>query len=488
MYEPLFRHRPRHRWTNGDLAARVGVDLGLPPDDEQQWILDTIFAEKAPERPASFEVGVISPRQNIKTSTLGIAALADLFVFGVERHLWTAHHGDTLKGTFNDFRAWIKSNPEYDEQVTFYEGHQDMSIVHKDTGNTIDFQSRTGKAGRGLTGVKRITLDEALYLEPKHVGAVYPTMLTRPGAQVRVASSAGLVDSEQLRRLRDRGRAAKDTRLAWVEYGATRKPCLRVDCTHAVGSEGCALDDRDLWWQANPALWSGRIDEAALEDQRNAMPPEEFMREFLSWWEAPLATSGGALSIERWADLAADPPPVSKRLAWGADLDETGIGSIALAWRRSDGKIHAQLATRATDSDDVRLASLQLVDRSAELRSRYGGRVYAGGGAAKILTAAEMVDGGEFAAACEAVAELISDSRLLHCAQTELDRAVAVARWRQVGTAGQRAWQLKDAPGIGPLAALTRAVHGVLANSGPPPSPVAVSTSTVTSDLDRINF
>jgi hypothetical protein len=47
---------------------------------------------------------------------------------------------------------------------------------------------------------------------------------------------------------------------------------------------------------------------------------------------------------------------------------------------------------------------------------------------------------------------------------------------------------LKDAPGIGPLAALTRAVHGVLANAAPPPAPVAVSTSTVTSDLDRINF
>jgi hypothetical protein len=233
-----------------------------------------------------------------------------------------------------------------------------------------------------------------------------------------------------------------------------------------VGLEGCALDDRDLWWQANPALWSGRIEEAALEDQRNSLPPEEFMREFLSWWE----------------------PPVSKRLAWGADLDETGIGTIALAWRRADGKIHAQLATRATDSDDVRLAPLQLATRSSELRKRYGGRVHAGGGAAKILTDAELVGSGEFAAACEAVAELIADSRLLHCAQTELDRAVAVARWRQVGTAGQRAWQLKDAPGIGPLAALTRAVHGLLANATPPPAPVAVSTSTVTSDLDRINF
>ncbi|HET6908513.1 MAG TPA: hypothetical protein VFH54_04175, partial [Mycobacteriales bacterium] len=160
--------------------------------------------------------------------------------------------------------------------------------------------------------------DEALYLEPKHVGAVYPTMLTRPGAQVRIASSAGLVDSEQLRRLRDRGRAGKDARMAWVEYGAERKPCLRSDCSHAVGSEGCALDDRDLWWQANPALWSGRIDESALEDQRNSMPPEEFMREFLSWWEDPDAAST-VFPLAQWKAGKA-PAPTGAPAAFSVDM------------------------------------------------------------------------------------------------------------------------------------------------------------------------
>ena len=49
-YAPLFRHRPPERWTNGDLAAKVGLDLGLPPDDEQRELLDMIYAEKAPDR------------------------------------------------------------------------------------------------------------------------------------------------------------------------------------------------------------------------------------------------------------------------------------------------------------------------------------------------------------------------------------------------------------------------------------------------------
>ncbi len=459
MYQPLYRHRPAHKWTNGDLAARVGADLGLPPDDEQKWILDTIFAERAPERPASFEVGVISPRQNIKTSTLGIAALADLFVFGVERHLWTAHHGDTLKGTFNDFRAWIKSNPEYDEQVTFYEGHQDMSIVHKDTGNVIDFQSRTGKAGRGLTGVKRITLDEALYLEPKHVGAVYPTMLTRPGAQVRIGSSAGLLMSAQLRRIRDRGRAGKDKRLAYVEYGAKVKPCLRATCRHEVGAEGCALDDRDLWWQANCALWQARIAEESLVDQRGSMPPDEFAREFLSWWDDPESV-GGALPLGRWLDLADPDAPQGKDPVFGVDVAEDRTAWIAIAWSRPDGASQVMIA-----NDGNAIPAFEVVEECKRLADKWRGPVVPPRAFEDELERAGVrmhtMKSSDFPAACGSLSDSLDAGTVRHGNQSALNESVKAARWRSVGTSGERAWQLKDCPEIGPLAAATRALHGL---------------------------
>lgn len=471
-YEPLHRNRPSYRWTNGDLAARVGEDLGLPPDDEQRWILDTIFAEKAPDRPASFEVAVISPRQNIKTSTLGIAALADLFVFGVERHLWTAHHGDTLKGTFQDFRQWIKSNPDYDDQVTFYEGHQDMSIVHKETGNTIDFQSRSGKAGRGLTGVKRITLDEALYLEPKHVGAVYPTMLTRPEAQVRIGSSAGMVESAQLRRIRDRGRSKKDKRLAYVEYGAERRPCLRSDCLHAmvdgVTPEGCALDDRDLWWQANCALWAGRIEEEALLNQRSSMPPAEFMREFLSWWEDPEST-GGALPYGRWLELADPDASRGEWPAFGLDVTEDRMAWISVAWRRPDDSLQVMLA-----NDGEPLPAGSLTGEAKRLCGLWGGEVVPPRAFEDDLEAAGVsvckATGSDFTAACGKVSDLITDGGIHHGNQPALNAAVKAAQWRSAGTDGSRAFKLKDSPDVGPLAAVARALHGVSAMSSPEPA------------------
>lgn len=462
-YQPLHRHRPAHKWTNGDLAAKVGADLGLPPDEEQRWILDTIYGETAPERPSAFEVAVISPRQNIKTSTLGIAALADLFVFGVERHVWTAHHGDTLKGTFQDFREWIKSNPEYDEQVTFYEGHQDMSIVHKDTGNTIDFQSRSGKAGRGLTGVKRITLDEALYLEPKHVGAVYPTMLTKPEAQVRIGSSAGMVESAQLRRIRDRGRAGKDKRLAYVEYGAGRRTCLRSDCAHefadGVGPEGCALDDRDLWWQANCALWAGRIEEEALVNQRASMPPAEFMREFLSWWEDP-ESLGGALPYGPWLELADADADRGTDVVYGVDVTEDRDAWITVVWRREDGHAHVDMANEGRP-----IPAFRLVDECKRLTGQWGGSVVPPRSFIDELEREDVpmhkMKAGDFPAACGAVADAITERSIRHGNHTALNEAVRSARWRSAGATGERAFQLKDCPEVGPLAAMTRALHGL---------------------------
>ena len=458
MYEPLYRHRPAFRWTHGDLAAKVGADLGLPPDDEQRWLLDTIYAEREPDIPAAFEVATIAPRQNIKTSTYGIAALTDLFVFNVERHLWTAHHGDTLKGTFQDFRGWIKSNPEYDDQVTFYEGHQDMSIVHKETGATIDFQSRSGKAGRGLTGVQRITLDEALYLEPKHVGAVYPTMLTRPGAQVRVASSAGMVGSVQLRRIRERGRPGKDKRLAYVEYGARVRPCP-TGCPHTVGTPGCVYDDRDLWWQANCALWPGRVTEESLENMRCSMPPAEWAREFLSWWEDPESV-GGALPYGKWLDLADAKAERGKQVAFGVDVTESRDAWIAVAWSRSDGATQVMLA-----NDGMALPVPRLGDEVGRLARQWGGPT-----AATKPVAAELKDDGvdvtpmtpeQFTAGCGAVADAIAADAIRHGNHVALNEAVKAAVWRAAGTDGSRAFLLRGKPEVGPLAAVVRAMHAL---------------------------
>jgi hypothetical protein len=467
-FQPLYRSRPAHRWTYGDLACKVGADLGLPPDAEQQWLLDTIYAEKAPDRPASFEVVTIAPRQNIKTSTNGIAALADLFVFGIERHIWSSHLLDTSKGTFRDFKTWIDSNHEYASQVRYLEGHQDLAIIrtNPETGaeQFIEFRSRTGKASRGLTGVKRITLDEWLFGEPKHVGAVFPTMLTRPGAQVREMSSAGLLASKQLRALRDRGRTGKDGRLAYVEYGAKRRRCADPKCSHKYGLvEGCALDDRELWWQASCALWSGRILEESIEDLRKSMPPEEFMREMLSWWEDPISV-GGALPYDEWLALAAPGEDRGSPVVFGVDLSGERDVWVAVAWRRSDGHTMVTLANKGRP-----LGAHEAVRELGRLQQKWGGMVATSAFLEELEKAGVQtvaVSGTEFAAACGALEDGINDGTLHHHNQSALNEAVRAAKWRPALASGERAIQLKDMPEVGPAAAAARALHG-LSQAGP---------------------
>jgi len=435
-YAPLHRHRPPDRWTYGDIAARVGADLGLPPDAEQRALLDMIYAERAPNRPAAFEVLVIGPRQNIKTSTLGIAGLADMFIFGVQKHLWSAHLDDTAKNTFADFKEWIGRNPEYDEQVQFYEGHQDRSIVHRETGARIDFGSRTGKGKRGLTGVSRVTLDEALYLQPSHIGAIYPTMLTRPGAQVRVASSAGLETSESLRKMRDRGRAGKDPRMAYVEYGAPRVPCEDDRCLHLVGTPGCALDRRDLWWHANCALWEGRVDESGLVDMRNSMPPEEFMREFLSWWEDPISL-GGAISPTSWAAIADDQleQPETVPVIALAGTPDGLYGAIGTAATLEDGRVAVAPVER-------RRGQLWLVDEALRIQQKHSCKVAvaANGPLSHLLDKLDetgvdltLVEPSGWVDSCETLWQGIEGRAVVHPGDKDLTTAALSAAWKPSG-------------------------------------------------------
>src|SRR5690349_3021384 len=131
----------------------------MPPDDDQRDILDAIFAEKADGTPAAFEVAAVAPRQNLKTSTLELAALTDLFVFREPLHIWTAHLFDTAQKTFAHMERLIRSHPDYRDRVKFDHGNDDQAITLLPTGERIEFRARSKGAGRGVTGAK-ITFDE----------------------------------------------------------------------------------------------------------------------------------------------------------------------------------------------------------------------------------------------------------------------------------------------------------------------------------------
>lgn len=457
LREPLYRRVPDCRTTFGDLAARVGVDLGLPPDDEQRAALDAIFAERAPGEPAARHACIVGARQNIKTSTLVIAAATDLLILGVPEAIWTAHESKTSSKSYADLLPRLLAHPEFAPLIDSRGGRGEERIfLREDPRVSLEYRARSGGSGRGFT-TSRLTLDEALYLRAADMGALMPTMLTRRDAQVRYGSSGGFRTSEVLRSLRQRARDGSDPRLFYVEYGAQRRDCESEVCSHKYGVEGCALDDRELWWQANSALWCGRIDEENVLDLRRSMPPGEFAREVLVWWDEP---KGAEAVLPGW-ELLISPTGTPVEPVFGVDVDADRSASVSLAWRRGD-LAYVEAACEP-------MPAHRLADRLREIAD--GRPVAAPAALTEELERAGVcvveVPSSQWPLACAAVIDAVKAQTLRHAGQPALDDAVGSLRWAPVTTSNQRAFSLRDSPGAGLALAMTRALFGLSTGSAP---------------------
>ena len=461
--------RPSHLWvpeyehTNGDIAAQVGEDLGMPPDPDQRAILDAIYAYRAdnPEIPVCFDVGVIAPRQNIKTSTLEIAALTDLFVFQEPLHIWTAHLFKTAQETFKHMVQLVESNRDYRRKCRKPRTANGDEAIVLLTGEEIQFHARSKGGGRGLTA-RKVTLDEALFLQSLDMGALAPTLATIEEAQIRYGSSAGMVSSEVLRNLRDRGRAGGDPSLAYFEWCAEQRPCEDERCHHAPGTEGCAYDSEELWAQANPAL-GRRITVDTLRKLRRSMPPAEFAREFLGWWDDP-NLAGTVIDVVKWREAQsvepADSPPhvfavdvaplqASASIAGGGFLGDLPLG-VVLENHPHTGWLIPKMSELRAEHPNARFIAAP--DGPA-------GSIFEDAKAAGIEI--EPVSTRDHASACSSLLAKVLEGRMRHRPDPILDAALAGATKRDMGD-GAWLWSRKNSlVDISPLVAFTLALAAV---------------------------
>jgi len=456
--EPAYCWVPPHRSTNGDLAAEVGAQVGLAPDEDQRAILDAMYAENTPGVPACFEVAEIAPRQNIKTSTLQVAALTDLFVLEVELHIWTAHLFRTSRSSFEGMVGLIESNPDFRRRCRPHRTANGAEAIELKSGERIEFHARSKGGGRGLTG-KRITLDEGMFLSAAEMGALLPTTATMPDAQIRHASSAGLVTSDVLRGIRNRGRKGGDPGLAYFEWCAPVTPCGQEFCPHVPDTPGCALDDRDLWRAANPA-YGRRISEEMLANFRRAMPPKEFAREFLGWWDDPPEEGGAAIPAEDWRACldAQSAYGGSGHVALGVHLSgDRSTAYVAAVGERSDGLAHAEILDVIAPHRAVGVIKERWDKHRCLVVLDPGSHA---GSLAEPLeregVSVDTVSVQKIAQACGMVIDAVTSKTLRHIGQPPLDAAVASAGVR---TISRDAWAWSG-QGIAPLSAVTLAMWG----------------------------
>ncbi len=457
LVEPRHLHRPPWDSSAGGEVADLAEQVGLLLDVEQRLMLDVMFAERG-DRWAAREVAIIQPRQNGKTVALEAACLGDMFLYGGPDQLviWTAHLFPTANEAFIDLKALIDGAEFLSRRVrriTEAAGNQGIELVD---GTRLKFLARSKSGGRGFSGSK-VYLDESFALSAAEIGSLLPTLSAQPDPQVVYASSAGRLDSDVLRHVRDRGRAGGDASLAYVEWCADDGQCGDSECMHLIGSDGCVLDDRARWRQANPTM-GVRIGEDFIASERLAMTPVEFMRERLGWWEDPPTATADPL-LGNW-DGCADPGAAPGDPVWfGIDVGHEGRGAAIVACGADQGRPVLEVVAYGPRG------SAWVADWVAERADRYRPDQFALIGRSPAAALLDRLPDGvrelsavDVAAGSAALARDVADGVLRHRGQEPLDIAVGAAV-RQLSGDGWRWSRRLSSADISPLMAGVVARH-----------------------------
>lgn len=464
-----------------DLAAMSGLIL----DPWQQYLLkqtlsyteEQIFnpvLQRAQQKWAAFEVGVVVARQNGKGSFLEALELGGLFLFGDRLIIHSAHQFDTSKEAFDRIRVLLESCPDFDSEISkVVFNHGEEGIILK-SGQKLRFRTRTAGGGRGFT-CDRLILDEAMILSSTQVGALMPTVSARPNPQIVYTGSAGERTSTQLGRVRSRAMdgAAEEPRLYYGEWSINpHSPLCYADCT-----EHDEPDIPESYAKANPGLGT-RITVEHVEAERRSMATEVFERERLSIGDWPVeAEQWVVIAKDEWFDRKDQTSEIiTPNFVLAVDTSPDLKYSCIVASGGSErGKTHVEITGRGTTYDYrpgnswVVARLLELVDEHKPLFVIIDPRSQAGAfiddmDLYKVPVMSPTTI--EHAQACgefymDVVPRRGSSSNLVHMSQPGLNAAVAAAAKRDIQNTWMWDKRLSSAD-ITPLVAATLARWGYL--------------------------
>lgn len=459
---PQLSHLPPLAVTSAGVeAVEFAESCGLILDDWQRWCVHNSLLERADGRWASFENCIIVPRQNGKNEIVAAIQLASIYLFGDRLLVHSAHRFDTAAEHFLRLRDLIESSDEL--RALLLPGERSWvtangkEAIRFNTGQRILFKARSRGGGRGFSGDK-IFLDEAYDLPPAAMGAMVPTLSTRPMAQIYYTSSSPHRDSTILHSLIRRAeQPSGEDRLflaAWM---------------NAVDVDPSSMDAA---YAANPAMGI-RISEEYVADERQMMLADrgmvtEYLRERLGVPDMPDG-SQGVVNMAVWLGLVDQGSQIVGVPQLALELSpDRQFASFAAAGRRADQLVHVELVDRFVGTAGV-------VDRAVELWGRWRSPIVVdpAGPAGSLIPL--LVERGvevhettvrELTQSFGVFVDAVVQQELRHLGQGPLDAAVAAVRRRQVGDAW--AWaRASESADVTPLLAATLALGQVPAARRP---------------------
>lgn len=370
------------------------------------------------------------------------------------------HEFKTSTDAFNKTWEAIKYSP-LAEYILGYDGDPDarqipgvkrahgFESLQFANGARIRFLTRTANAGRGFTA-DFLALDEAYALKPEQVAAIMPTMAARTMAgspQIWYTSSAGMVSSEVLERIRGRGLAGDNDRFAYFEWSA---------------EDSAEPEDRAAWAQANPALGI-HIAPDYVDSERKDMGEEQFKRERLGIW-ASEQDDPPVIPPERWAACLDPDSKAGDQVVFSIDVPPSRDRAyIAAASVRDDGRVHVEVVDQGDLTGWVPARLAELLSRHPGARIVIDGRTAAGAFEEEFKRyrlPVNFVRFQDYARACGLIFDAIRDGQVRHIGQELLDLAVDGVRVKPVGESLWKWIRATPSSDISPLVAVTIAFFG----------------------------
>lgn len=406
-----------------DPGQRLDVEVMLATRPDGLWAADVTGHEK--------------PRQNGKGDSVEVVELWDL-TQRAARILHTIHD------------AVLLATETQSRMITLLEGHPDLrrlisrawrgtgqQMIELRNGGIIWYRTRTGGGARGIDEVDRVVVDEAQHAELEHLSAITPTQAVSENPQLNALGTGGLEGkSGWWWSLRKQVKLNTPARFGYVGFTAQ---LWDIDESGRVTLGDIDPTDRNVWWETNEALHSGRISEEYLDRQFRLLGPVAFAQEHLCVWAPPPDDFGqSVISFTDW--LACRDPnsgPVG-RVDFALDVNpERSWASFVVAGESGLGGTHVEIVDR-------RPGTGWLVERAVKLQADWGGRlgVASGSPAASLLTELEAagvdvveISPAEHAQACGAFFDATVEHTVHHLGQSELDLAVRAAERKFYGDA-----------------------------------------------------
>jgi hypothetical protein len=405
-----------------------GLDVMLSVDEDWQFIYR--------------EVAIIAARQNGKSKIL-IPRIRWALEQG-RRILHTAQNRDIPRNLFLELAAGYQAG---EARIRYANGQE--SIYTENGGSYKIIAPQRGARGESADD---LIIDELREMEDfDFIAAAEPTLTESENPQVIYLSNAGTEASVVLNDLK--ARADTDPNLAYMEWSADPER---------------AVDDRDGWLEANPAIGYSELTLDRLDKlyrkYRDANELSIFETEHLCRWVKSMAPRLVAdIHWQRARGTVTWPPTVP---AMGISVDADGKrASAAVAWQQGDGSIGLTLAADV-HGDPINLVTfaVMLEEKAAEFGVHtIGFDPWTDQGLARHFQNTRKINGSEFANASERFVRLVELGGLVHQWAEKISEELPYASRR---TTSGNSW-MADRAGDRSITSVLAAVRAVWLASNP---------------------